>query len=78
LNASLHQVQAKGDLSVMDTTALIDIDGTLMNSNLLYVLAWRRAFQRVGKQIVATSIVHKIGMSNLTSRSNSFTSGVPR
>ena len=31
---------------------------------LLYVLAWRQAFQRVGKQIVATSILHKIGRSS--------------
>lgn len=42
--------------------ALIDIDGTLIDSNLLYVLAWRRAFQRIGKQVDATTILHKIGM----------------
>ena len=46
----------------MDAAALIDIDGTLIDSNLLYVLAWRRAFQRIGKQIDSTTILHKIGM----------------
>jgi HAD superfamily hydrolase (TIGR01549 family) len=46
----------------MVQAALVDIDGTLIDSNLLYVLAWRRAFQRVGKQVTANDILHKIGM----------------
>lgn len=46
----------------MDAAALIDIDGTLIDSNLLYVLAWRRAFQRIGKQVDSNTILHKIGM----------------
>ncbi len=46
----------------MVQAALVDIDGTLIDSNLLYVLAWRRAFQRVGQQVTVTDILHKIGM----------------
>ncbi len=41
---------------------LLDIDGTLIDNNLLHVLAWRRAFQRVGLELEATTILHKIGM----------------
>ncbi len=46
----------------MVNAALIDIDGTLMDSNLLHVLAWRRAFQRLGRQVEANQILHLIGM----------------
>ncbi|MDP9369529.1 MAG: HAD family hydrolase [Chloroflexota bacterium] len=46
----------------MVDAALIDIDGTLMDSNLLHVLAWRRAFQRLGRQVEANQILHLIGM----------------
>ncbi len=41
---------------------LLDIDGTLIDNNLLHVLAWSRAFRRVGRQIDAEIILHKIGM----------------
>lgn len=46
----------------MVDAALIDIDGTLMDSNLLHVLAWRRAFQRLGRQVEANQILHLMGM----------------
>lgn len=46
----------------MVDAALIDIDGTLMDSNLLHVLAWRRAFQRLGRQVEANQILHLVGM----------------
>ncbi len=41
---------------------LLDVDGTLIDDNLLHVLAWSRAFQRLGLQIDATTILHAIGM----------------
>ena len=46
----------------MMKAALLDVDGTLIDSNLLHVLAWRRAFQRLGKQVAASSILYKVGM----------------
>lgn len=42
--------------------ALLDVDGTLIDNNLLHVLAWRRAFQRIGRQIDAATIVRCVGM----------------
>jgi len=44
------------------TAALLDVDGTLMDNTPLHVLAWCRAFRRLGKEIDATTILHKIGM----------------
>ncbi len=46
----------------MIDAALVDIDGTLMDSNLLHVLAWQRAFRRLGCQVEANQILHLIGM----------------
>jgi membrane protein len=46
----------------MMTAALLDVDGTLIDTNLLHVLAWRRAFQRLGKQVPASAILYKVGM----------------
>jgi HAD superfamily hydrolase (TIGR01509 family) len=46
----------------MTRAALLDVDGTLIDNNLLHVLAWRRAFQRMGMQIEAVRILHAIGM----------------
>ena len=46
----------------MIEAVLLDIDGTLIDNNLLHVQAWLRAFRRVGRQIDATVILHKIGM----------------
>jgi len=41
---------------------LLDVDGTLIDDNLLHVLAWRRAFERLGLEIDATALVHAMGM----------------
>lgn len=41
---------------------LLDVDGTLIDSNLLHVLAWSRAFRRIGREIEANVILHAIGM----------------
>lgn len=46
----------------MVEAALLDVDGTLIDSNLLHVLAWRRAFQRLGRQVPANAILQKVGM----------------
>jgi HAD superfamily hydrolase (TIGR01509 family) len=46
----------------MVDAALLDIDGTLIDTNLMHVLAWRRAFQRLGFQIDANTILHCVGM----------------
>ena len=41
---------------------LSDIDGTLIDNTALHVLAWQRAFRRVGNYVDANTILHKIGM----------------
>lgn len=46
----------------MIEAVLLDIDGTLIDNNLLHAQAWLRAFRRVGRQIDANVILHKIGM----------------
>lgn len=46
----------------MIEAVLLDIDGTLIDNNLLHVQAWLRAFRRVGRQIDANVILHKVGM----------------
>jgi HAD superfamily hydrolase (TIGR01549 family) len=46
----------------MIEAALIDVDGTLIDDNALHVLAWSRAFRRMGHEIDAGTILHAIGM----------------
>ena len=41
---------------------LSDIDGTLIDNTALHVLAWQRAFRRIGRHVDANTILHKIGM----------------
>ena len=41
---------------------LIDVDGTLIDSNPLHVLAWLRAFRRLGREVETNRIHHLIGM----------------
>ncbi|CAA9550073.1 MAG: hypothetical protein AVDCRST_MAG19-738 [uncultured Thermomicrobiales bacterium] len=41
---------------------LIDIDGTLIDSNPLHTLAWLRAFRRLGREVEANRVLHLIGM----------------
>jgi HAD superfamily hydrolase (TIGR01509 family) len=46
----------------MSRAALLDVDGTLIDNNLLHVLAWRRAFERMGIEVEANRIMHAVGM----------------
>lgn len=48
----------------MVEAVLVDVDGTLIDNNQLHVLAWLRSFRRVGREIDANSIVHRIGMGS--------------
>ncbi len=50
----------------MAQAVLVDIDGTLIDSNSLHVLAWLRAFRRVGKEIDGSQILHLVGMGTDT------------
>lgn len=45
-----------------DTAVLLDIDGTLMDSNPLHVLAWQRVFRRLGRYEDGSRVLHLIGM----------------
>ncbi|HVY47153.1 MAG TPA: HAD family hydrolase [Minicystis sp.] len=42
--------------------ALLDVDGTLIDDNLLHVLAWCRAFARIGIRVAAVDVLHRVGM----------------
>ncbi len=46
----------------MMQAVLLDIDGTLIDNNLLHVLAWQRAFRRLSWQVDTNTLVHKLGM----------------
>lgn len=46
----------------MTIAALLDVDGTLIDDNLLHVLAWHRAFERLGREVPARAILEHIGM----------------
>ena len=41
---------------------LLDVDGTLIDSNLLHTLAWQRAFRRLGRQEGGSRVLHLMGM----------------
>jgi HAD superfamily hydrolase (TIGR01509 family) len=46
----------------MIEAALLDVDGTLIDDNLLHVLAWSRAFRRLGRSFDTDTLLHAIGM----------------
>ncbi len=46
----------------MVEAVLVDIDGTLIDSNALHTLAWHRAFRRLGLEVETARIHHLIGM----------------
>jgi membrane protein len=46
----------------MPDAVLLDVDGTLIDNNLLHVLAWSRAFRRTGVEKPAAEILGAIGM----------------
>ncbi len=45
-----------------DCAILLDVDGTLVDSNYFHVLAWARAFRRGGRTVLLTDIHRLIGM----------------
>ena len=46
----------------MVDAVLLDVDGTLIDDNPLHVLAWSRAFRRIGREIPIATIASAIGM----------------
>ena len=64
---------------------LLDIDGTLVDSNYHHTLAWSRAFRRGGHVVAITDIHRTIGMgrtncsngSHLAATNRSRTGGTP-
>lgn len=44
--------------------ALLDIDGTLVDSNYLPVAAWFRGFRAVGEDVASSAIHRSIGMGS--------------
>ena len=43
---------------------LVDVDGTLVDTNYLHVVAWWRAFQEVGEEVPMSRIYPMIGMGS--------------
>ena len=43
-------------------TVVLDLDGTLVDSNYAHVLAWRQAFVDVGRDVAAVAVHRAIGM----------------
>ena len=50
------------DDAMMITAVLLDIDGTLIDSNALHMLAWQRAFRRLGRYEESNRVLHLMGM----------------
>ena len=46
----------------MERIALVDVDGTLVDTNYQHTLAWYRAFRRVGLTLPLWRIHRHIGM----------------
>jgi HAD superfamily hydrolase (TIGR01509 family) len=51
-------------MTVTTTTALFDVDGTLVDSNYLHVITWWEAFAQAGHEVPMTAIHHAIGMGS--------------
>src|SRR5918912_4508756 len=56
--------RVRDGVSVMIEAVLLDIDGTLIDNNVLHLLAWQRALRRVGRHVDATTILHRLGMGS--------------
>jgi len=41
---------------------LLDVDGTLLDSNYLHVVAWTRAFRRIGRDATMADVHRRVGM----------------
>ncbi|HLF39961.1 MAG TPA: HAD family hydrolase [Acidimicrobiia bacterium] len=48
----------------MNRAVLFDIDGTLLDTNYLHALAWRRTFAEHGLEIPTSSVHRRIGMAS--------------
>ena len=46
----------------MPATVLFDIDGTLVDTNYLHAVAWRRAFHELGHDVPTAWVHHRVGM----------------
>ncbi|HST42605.1 MAG TPA: HAD family hydrolase, partial [Conexibacter sp.] len=42
-------------------TVLLDVDGTLVDSNYLHAIAWQRAFRGVGLELPAWRLLREVG-----------------
>lgn len=51
-------------MTVTTTTALFDVDGTLVDSNYLHVITWWEAFAQAGHEVPMTAIHRAIGMGS--------------
>lgn len=50
------------DQTAAPPSVILDVDGTLIDSNSLHVLAWLRAFRRLGHEVEATRVIELMGM----------------
>jgi|SRR5918998_2104093 HAD superfamily hydrolase (TIGR01509 family) len=48
----------------MAKTVVLDVDGTLMDTNYLHTEAWARAFEDVGHRVPRVELHHQIGKSS--------------
>ena len=48
----------------MPPTVLFDIDGTLVDTNYLHAVAWRRAFLETGHDVPTAWVHHRVGMGS--------------
>jgi HAD superfamily hydrolase (TIGR01509 family) len=47
-----------------DSAVLFDIDGTLLDTNYLHALAWRRAFLEAGRNVPTSELHRRVGMGS--------------
>jgi HAD superfamily hydrolase (TIGR01509 family) len=47
-----------------DSAILFDIDGTLLDTNYLHALAWRRAFLEAGQNVPTAELHRRVGMGS--------------
>ena len=51
----------KSEGTFLIKAAIFDVDGTLVDSNVLHVEAWREAFSHYGKELTADEVHAQIG-----------------
>ena len=47
-----------------DSAVLFDVDGTLLDTNYLHALAWRRAFLEAGQNVPTSELHRRVGMGS--------------